>query len=243
MRGSSESSLLTGVVTDSSSPGSGVPEYLVAEQRRIASLVRTMPLTDLPPLVVGVDAGYVDGPADATGQGIGVGAAVVIDSSTLEVVEQTTVSMAVSVDYVPGLLAFREAPLLLEAIDRLKHTPELVVCDGHGIAHPARSGLACQLGVELGVPTIGCAKQMFVGSHAPLGSIRASSELIIDQDDEVGAVVRTQTDVNPVYVSPGHLVDIESSVRVVLELAHAYRLPETTRAADQLARQATKAHS
>ncbi len=213
-----------------------------AAQVRIAELVRLQPLTHAPSYVVGVDAGYVsdDGDVDGPNGGIGVGAAVVIDTASLEIVEQAVVQVEVSVGYTPGLLAFREAPVVLAAIDALTHEPELVVCDGQGIAHPHRAGLACHVGVELGVSTIGCAKNLLVGSHGPLGAERGSTADIVDDDDVVGAVLRTQTDVNPVFVSPGHLIDVASSVSIVLELAQYYRLPETTRASDQLARRETK---
>ena len=213
-----------------------------AKQGRIAESVRLHAMGKMPLLVVGVDAAYVglDGQTNGPGQGIGIGAAVVIDSATLDVVETTVVRLEVSVDYVPGFLAFREAPVVLAAIDALDHTPELVACDAQGIAHPKRAGLACHVGVELSVPTIGCAKNLLAGSHEPLAAERGSTQPIIDRGDVIGAVLRTQTDVNPVFVSPGHLIDVDSSVRAVIDLARDYRLPETTRAADQLARRETK---
>ena len=221
---------------------SSLPFDPVAEQNRIAGLVRLAPLDDTPTFVVGVDAAYVgtDGDTAAPGGGIGIGAAVVIDTANLKVVEAVTVRVEVSVGYEPGLLAFREAPVVLAAIDRLKHSPKFVACDGHGIAHPHRAGLASHVGVELGVPTLGCAKQLFVGEHGSVGNERGSTTPIIDDGELLGAVVRTQTGVNPVFVSPGHLIDVDSSVDLVLTLAGKYRLPETTRAADQLVRQEAK---
>ena len=215
---------------------------LQVSQDRIANAVRLEPLVSAPSHIVGVDAGYVavDGEIGGNSVGVGVGAAVVIDASSLEVVDRAVVRVEVAVEYVPGFLAFREAPVVLAAIDALANEPELVVCDGHGIAHQHRAGLACHVGVELGVPTIGCAKNLLVGAHGSLGAERGSTAKIVDNDVVIGAVLRTQTNVNPVFVSPGHLVDVGSSVRVVLDLARDYRLPETTRSADQLARAETK---
>lgn len=211
-------------------------------QERIAGLVRVQPLPDIPSFVVGVDAGYVDGEGDlgGGGPGIGVGAAVVVDLATLNVVEEAVVTGSVEVGYSPGYLAFREAPLVLAAMAELRHEPELVVCDGQGLAHPARAGLACHVGVELGVPSIGCAKNLLVGSHGPVGAKRGASQRIVDDGEQIGAVLRTQDDVNPVFVSPGHLIDIDSSAQLVLSLAPRFRLPETTRAADQLVRREAK---
>jgi len=143
--------------------------------------------------------------------------------------------------YVPGLFAFREVPGLLEALGRLSTTPDLLVCDGQGLAHPRRFGLACHLGVLTGLPAIGAAKTAFVGTHAEPGPARgASADLIVD-NEIVGAVVRTQDGVKPMYVSIGHRVSLPTAVAHVLHLTPSYRLPETTRAADRLCRAALSA--
>lgn len=209
----------------------------------VASEVRFEPLMDMPRYVVGVDAAYLDvssagSDADGIDGEVVVAAAVVVDTVGFELVEQVCVVGRSVVEYQPGRLAFREAPALLAAIGQLSDVPKLVVCDGQGIAHPARAGLACHVGFELGVPTIGCAKNVLVGSFAQLGEGRGSFQPLLDAGEVVGAALRTQSGVKPVFVSPGHLVDVESCVRQVLALAPRYRLPESTRAADHLVRQA-----
>ncbi|GAA3447071.1 endonuclease V [Planomonospora venezuelensis] len=195
------------------------------------------PLLDLtgpgplrPATVAGVDVAY-DGDRLAA-------AVAVLDGTTLEVVEEVTVTGRTAFEYVPGLLAFRELPALLEALERLTVTPELVVCDGYGLAHPRRFGLACHLGVLTGLPSIGVGKTAFVGTHRDPAPERGSwTELTLD-GEVVGRVLRTRDGVKPVFVSVGHRTDLETACRNVLALAPAYRLPETTRVADRLSRAA-----
>lgn len=123
---------------------------------------------------------------------------------------------------------------------QLRTTPDLLVCDGQGLAHPRRFGLACHLGVLTGVPAIGAAKTAFVGTHAEPGPTRGSSADLIVDNEVVGAVVRTQDRVRPMYVSIGHRVSLPTAIRHVLHLSPRYRLPETTRAADHLCREALR---
>jgi len=227
----------------------------------VAEGVVLTPMDVLPDRVVGVDAAYLDPSADAgtstgtdtstdtsSGREVAwpislrlgatvVASAVVLDSTTMEIVEQVCVVGRSPVEYQPGRLAFREAPAVLAAIGQLHDPPQLVICDGHGLAHPQRAGLACHVGYELGVPTIGCAKNRLTGTHGPLDQPRGSFEYLEQAGETVGVVLRTQSGVKPVFVSPGHLIDVNSAMRHVLALTPTYRLPETTRAADQLARQ------
>jgi deoxyribonuclease V len=151
----------------------------------------------------------------------------------LELVETSQVARKVRFPYVPGLLSFREAPPLLEAWDRLAAKPELLICDGQGIAHPRRLGLASHLGLLIGVPTIGCAKSRLVGVHDEVGSQRGDRTPLRHEGRILGAVVRTRSRVRPLYVSPGHLIGIPAATRWVLRLCRGYRLPEPTRLADQ----------
>ncbi|MBB2913619.1 deoxyribonuclease V [Streptosporangium becharense] len=193
------------------------------------------PLLDLtgpgprdPARIAGVDVAY-DGDRLAA-------AVTVLDGTTLEVVEEVAVHGRVAFDYVPGLLAFRELPALLDALDRLSALPDLVVCDGYGLAHPRRFGLACHLGVLTGLPAIGVGKTAFVGTYDEPGPERGSwSDLRLD-GDVVGRVLRTRDGVKPVFVSAGHRVDLDTACHNVLNLTLRYRLPETTRAADRLSR-------
>lgn len=165
-------------------------------------------------------------------------AVVVLDAETLTVLERSVVLGHARFPYVPGLFAFRELPSLVEALDGLATPPDLLVCDGQGLAHPRRFGLACHLGVHTGIPSIGVGKTAFVGTFDQPGPARgASSDLVLD-GEVVGAVLRTQRDVKPVFVSVGHGIDLAAACRYVLALSPRFRLPETTRQADSACRAA-----
>ncbi len=185
-----------------------------------------------PLVVAGVDVAYDDE------RDVVVAAAVALDGVTLEVVEEATAVGRVSFPYVPGLLAFREVPAVLAALERLAVTPALVVCDGYGLAHPRRFGLASHLGVLTGLPTIGVAKTPFTFRHTPPGPHRGDTSPLLDGDEEVGRALRTQEGVKPVFVSVGHRVSLDHACAHTLRLAPRFRLPETTRAADGLCRRA-----
>ncbi|MGV9601119.1 endonuclease V [Streptosporangium sandarakinum] len=211
------------------------PPRSVAEAEAIQDELR--PLLDLtepgprrPALVAGVDVAYAGDRLAA--------AVAVLDGGTLEVVEQVAVGAPVAFDYVPGLLAFRELPALLDALGRLTVVPDLVVCDGYGLAHPRRFGLACHLGVLTGLPAIGVGKTAFVGSYAEPGPERGSASDLTLDGEVVGRVLRTRDGVKPVFVSVGHRVDLDTACHNVLALTPSYRLPETTRVADRLSRRA-----
>jgi deoxyribonuclease V len=136
--------------------------------------------------------------------------------------------------YVPGLLSFREIPVLLEAFASLSHRPGAILCDGQGRAHPRRIGLASHLGVLLDLPTVGCAKSRLIGEHEEPGPGRGNQAPLRDGDEVIGAVLRTRDGVKPLYISVGHKVTLPDAVRLVLECGGGYRLPEPTRLADQL---------
>ncbi|MYT30017.1 MULTISPECIES: endonuclease V [unclassified Streptomyces] len=188
--------------------------------------------------VVGVDVAYDDE------RDVVAAAAVALDARTLAVVDEATAVGPVSFPYVPGLLAFREIPTVLAALDRLARIPDLVVCDGYGLAHPRRFGLASHLGVLTGLPTIGVAKNPFTFRYEAPGPERGATAPLWDdrpvdgEPEEVGRALRTQSGVKPVFVSVGHRVDLDRACAHTLRLAPAYRLPETTRAADSLCRRA-----
>jgi deoxyribonuclease V len=158
-------------------------------------------------------------------------AVVVMRAGTFEVVERIGVVDEARFPYVPGLLSFREAPGLLKAFERLKTRPDVVLCDGQGYAHPRRFGLACHLGLWLGLPTIGCAKSRLCGTYDEPGPRVGDRSPLLDQEEVIGAVVRTRARVRPLFVSPGHRCDLESAVSVVLATAPRYRLPVPARAA------------
>ena len=158
----------------------------------------------------------------------GYAGVVVIDAETMETVDQATAVVELGFPYVPGYLSFRELPALAAAWERLSVRPEAIVFDAHGLAHPRRFGLACHGGVLFDTPSVGCAKTMFVGEHGELGWARGSTAPIVDGGETVGAALRTRDGCNPVYVSPGHRMDLETAVRLVLAMSR-FRLPETTR--------------
>ncbi|GAA2659902.1 endonuclease V [Streptomyces vastus] len=185
--------------------------------------------------VTGVDVAYDDE------RDVVVAAAVVLDAANLDIVAESTAVGRVSFPYVPGLLAFREVPAVLAALDALPCEPGLVVCDGYGLAHPRRFGLASHLGVLTGLPAIGVAKNPFTFTHEEPGAPRGSSSPLLAGEEEVGRALRTQQGVKPVFVSVGHRVSLDNACAHTLRLAPRFRLPETTRRADALCRKALKA--
>ncbi|MFD5525258.1 endonuclease V [Streptomyces virginiae] len=186
-------------------------------------------------LVTGVDVAYDDT------RDLVAAAAVVLDAATLEVVQEATAVGHVSFPYVPGLLAFRELPTVLAALDALTVEPGLVVCDGYGLAHPRGFGLACHLGVVTGLPSIGVAKNPFTFTHEEPGTRRGDAAPLLAADGaEVGRALRTQDRTKPVYVSVGHRVSLDNACAHALALSPRFRIPETTRHADSLCRRALR---
>ncbi len=158
-------------------------------------------------------------------------AIVVMEAETGAIVEQVGVTAEAGFPYVPGLLSYREAPPLLKAFEALKTTPDVVMCDGQGIAHPRRLGIASHLGLWLGIPTIGCAKSRLTGTYDEPGPHRGDRSPLMDKGETIGSVVRSKNRVKPLFISPGHLCDLESAVEVVLTTCGKYRLPDPTRLA------------
>jgi len=165
-------------------------------------------------------------------KGKGCAVCIVMRFPELETVEEVMVKGEIRFPYIPGLLTFREGPLLLRAFSRLREIPDVILFDGQGIAHPLGLGLAAHMGVLLGKPTLGCAKSRLVGDYREPGLERGSVSVLTYKGRRVGSVLRTRTNVRPVFVSPGHLVGFGSSVRLVLECGRGYRIPEPTRLAD-----------
>ncbi len=167
--------------------------------------------------------------------GLAVGAVVVLSFPDLEPIETRFARAKLSFPYIPGLLSFREVPVLIECLQRVETSFDVMLCDGQGIAHPRRFGLASHLGVLIKKPTIGCAKSLLVGEHGDVGRSRGDFAELFYDSKRVGSVLRTQDTIKPIFVSPGHLADQAGSRRVVLACAPRYRLPEPTRHADRLA--------
>ena len=178
-------------------------------------------------LVAGVDISIQAGRA--------IAAVVLLDYPTLEVVEVSHQQQPVPFPYVPGLLSFRECPSILAAWKQLTRSPDLLLVDGQGIAHPRRFGLASHLGVLLDVPSIGCAKTRFIGTHDEPHQQAGYYTDLWDGDELIGAVLRTRDDVKPLYISIGHRIDLPTALDLVLACGAGYRLPEPTRLAHQAA--------
>jgi len=163
------------------------------------------------------------------------GAVVVLEFSKFEVTEEIVIQAKVEFPYIPGLFSFREMPVLLRAFSQLKRRPDVILFDAQGIAHPQGLGLASHAGLVLGLPSIGCAKTRLVGDYKPVARSCGSFSWLWFEGRKVGTVLRTRTDVKPVFVSPGHKIAIPTAARLVLAACRGYRLPEPIRRAHQLA--------
>lgn len=179
--------------------------------------------------IAGVDVGFEQ---EGT---ISKAAVVILNFPNLQLQETAIAKRPTSFPYLPGFLSFREIPAVCSALEKINITPDLILCDGQGLAHPLRFGLACHLGVLLDIPTIGVAKSLFIGEYNELPLEKGSWQPLIDQGETIGAVVRTRTDVKPLYVSIGHRISLPTAIAYVLQCTTQYRLPETTRLADHLA--------
>jgi deoxyribonuclease V len=205
------------------------PAEAKAIQQRLVAEVDPAPLPDAVETVAGIDVSIRDDTAQA--------AVAVLRLPDLEIVDRATHRCAVPFPYVPGLLSFRETPPVLPALEQLSVTPDVLMTDSHGRAHPRRFGFACHLGVLLDHPALGVAKSILVGT--PGGDVppeKGSRVPLVDDEETVGTVLRTRTDVNPVYVSVGHRLTLDDAVSLTLECSPRYKIPEPTRQAHRLSR-------
>ncbi|MGD9225601.1 MAG: deoxyribonuclease V [Desulfobacterales bacterium] len=206
------------------------PEEAITLQTKLApgvirkSRIRSADTT----VVAGVDVGYANDMAYA--------AVVVLNLTDLKVLEKAVASKTVTFPYVPGMLSFREGPVILEALAKLKSPPDLLMVDGQGIAHPRRFGIASHIGLLTDIPAIGCAKKNLLGDYEEPQRTSGSISYLTDEDETIGAVVRTRTAVKPIFVSIGHLIDLNDSIQIILKSCRSYRLPEPIRSADHLSR-------
>jgi deoxyribonuclease V len=203
------------------------PAEAVAIQKRLAAQVVLEGAPQDVRVVAGADI--------SVGGGRGKGAVVLLSYPELRPLEQQVVEAPLTFPYVPGLLAFREVPVLVEAFRRLSQRPDVLLVDGHGLAHPRRFGIACHLGLLLDLPTIGCAKSRLVGEHGQPGEEVGSRTELRDGPEILGLVLRTRAGVSPVYVSVGHRIGLAEAADWALRLCGGYRLPEPARLAHQAA--------
>ena len=204
-------------------------EAMVLQKRLAGEVVDNVPLAKVS-TVAGIDVAFQKDTA--------IAAVVLMGYPDLEPIETSVAKRPIAFPYIPGLLSFREGPVIMEALDNLGHRPDLCIFDGQGKAHPRRLGIACHIGLIIGIPSIGCGKSRLCGHHDEPGHTRGCHVPLMDKDDIIGAVVRTRDGIKPVYVSAGHLIDLESSIRMVLSCCTKYRLPEPIRHAHRLAESA-----
>ncbi|MEX0682949.1 MAG: deoxyribonuclease V [Dehalococcoidia bacterium] len=211
------------------------PSEAIALQKELAPRVSRVGDPGEVRLVAAGDVAFVDRqwPRQPTR---GRAAVVLMSWPEREIVEKHVVEADVRFPYVPGLLSFREIPLLAQAFESMRGRPDLLLVDGQGCAHPRRLGIAAHLGLLAGLPTIGCAKSRLCGEHAEPGLARGSTTELRDGGEVIGRVVRTRDGVKPLYVSVGHMISLECAVEWVLRLATRVRLPEPIRVADALSK-------
>jgi deoxyribonuclease V len=205
------------------------PREAIALQRELAEGVERADRLDPVRHVAGVDVGFEEGGK------VTRAAVAVLAFPSLEPVDQALARQPTRFPYVPGLLSFREVPAVLEALGGLATLPDLILCDGQGLAHPRRFGIACHLGLITDIPSIGVAKSRLIGEHTALPEEKGAWVPLTHKGETLGAVLRTRTRVSPVYVSLGHRVSLETAIRYTLACCTRYRLPETTRRAHRLA--------
>lgn len=185
--------------------------------------------------VAGVDAGYQEDPETNNGQGLARAAIVVLEYPSLRPLDYAVARRPSTFPYVPGFLSFRETPAVLAALDELRVRPDMLICDGQGIAHPRRFGIACHIGLLADIPSIGCAKSLLTGRYGALPDERGATVPLLDRGEQIGVALRSRAGTKPLFISAGHRISLDSAVRLVMACTTKYRLPETTRAADGLA--------
>jgi deoxyribonuclease V len=204
------------------------PREAVELQKSLRERVRLAPLERPVETIAGADISF-----NKFSETIYAGI-VVLRLPTLEVVEEVAIVSETRFPYVPGLLSFRESPAVLEAWEKLKTEPDAVMFDGQGIAHPRRVGIASHVGLLINRPTLGCAKSVLVGKYEEPPLERGAWTELIDKGETVGAALRTKRKVKPIYVSPGHLIDLADVIKLTLASDGGYRQPEPTRRAHHL---------
>nr|VFJ42584.1 MAG: Endonuclease V [Candidatus Kentron sp. DK]VFJ52788.1 MAG: Endonuclease V [Candidatus Kentron sp. DK] len=210
-------------------PSAPTPAEARALQERLRHRVIIRDIFGAVGSVAGVDVGFEQGGA------ITRAAVAVLAFPGLEPVEQAVARRETDFPYIPGLLSFREIPAIVDAVEQLGALPDMLLCDGQGIAHPRRFGIASHLGLLLDRPSIGVAKSRLVGSHGEIPQKKGGWTPLMDGDEIIGAVLRTREGVRPLYISVGHRVSLDTAIAMVMNCITRYRLPETTRRAHRLA--------
>jgi deoxyribonuclease V len=205
-----------------------IAEAIVLQQTLRSQVITTDQLGEVH-TVAGVDVGF-----EASGT-ITRAAIAVLSFPDLKLQKQAIARRPTTFPYVPGLLSFREIPAILDALAQLQRSPDLLLCDGQGIAHPRRLGIASHLGLLVNLPAIGVAKSRLVGEHADIPDQRGAWQSLLDKGETIGAVLRTRSGTKPLYISAGHRISLPTAIAYVMQCTTKYRLPETTRFAHKLA--------
>lgn len=204
------------------------PREAIAIQKKLAASVRSDKPDRTLRYIAGVDAAFsADGKFCLAG-------VVLWDKEAGAVIEQRTAARRLTFPYIPGLLTFREAPAIIEALRKLQNTPDCLMCDGQGIAHPRRLGIATHLGLIVHLPAIGCAKSRLIGDYDMPAAPRGARSPLTFKDEIIGMVLRTRDQVRPLFISVGNDIDLDTAVAITLACGRGFRLPEPTRLADQL---------
>ncbi|NPA34936.1 MAG: endonuclease V [Chlorobi bacterium] len=207
----------------------GSPREAIRLQKELVGSIELKPLEKPVRFIAGFDCAFIK---REEGEFI-VAGGVVWDSLTNKIVSQTTVVEKVQFPYIPGLLAFREMPAITKLSLHLEK-PDLIMVDGHGIAHPRRAGIAVHIGIWAGIPTIGVAKKKLVGTYEMPCEEKGCQTFLYDRSEKIGIVLRSRTGVKPIFVSPGNLINLSQAIDVTLKSCLKYRLPEPTRLAHHL---------
>ncbi|PAU92920.1 deoxyribonuclease V [Aliifodinibius salipaludis] len=198
-------------------------------QQELRQQIKLEPLPEPPKYIAGADISF------SRGSDLMHAAIIVLELPDLTPVARSLASDETSFPYIPGLLAFREMPVLLKAWNQLKLKSDVLILDGHGVAHPRRMGIATHFGIEVDHPTIGCAKNILTGTHGDLGIDKGDKAYLIDDDEKIGIALRSRTNVNPIYVSPGYRCSFKDTYNIVMGALTKYKLPKTSRLAHQWA--------
>lgn len=209
-------------------PWNVTPRQAIRIQKTLAGLVVLKRTFSGIESIGGADAAY-------SGKGEAVGAIVILSFPELEVVETAMATKKSTFPYIPGLLSFREGPVLIKAFEKLKARPDVLILEGQGLAHPRRFGLASHLGVWLNLPTVGCTKTPLLKYSTSVGTSKGDVQYLSRDGEKVGAILRTKQGVKPVFVSPGHLIDLETSIQLILGSCIRFRMPQPLRLAHQVA--------
>ncbi|GAB4228115.1 MAG: deoxyribonuclease V [Chlamydiales bacterium] len=204
------------------------PAEARAIQDDLRSKVIISPLKMPPTYIAGADVSFVKHSTTL------YAAVVIFAMPNLSIIDQALGQMEITFPYIPGYLSFREAPVIIQTFNQLKLKPDVLICDGQGIAHPRRLGLACHLGILLDIPTIGCAKNRLIGEYSEPDNFQWAQSPLLEQNEQVGVVLRTKDNVKPLFISPGHKTDCATSVEVIKASIRKYRNPEPIRYAHHL---------